>query len=75
MNRLAEIGRAAMRAALLKELETCGWNLQHAGERLGLGGTQGVCREIVRLGLTAERDAARRSGLIPRGGRRSRVSL
>lgn len=65
-NRLQEVGRAAMRVALLEELERQGWNITHAGKALGLDRSN-VLRALHWLGCEAELEAARASGKVKTG--------
>ena len=44
---------ALRRALVLAACERTEWNLQHAGELLGLGGTAEMSRALRKLGLTA----------------------
>lgn len=73
----ARISLAVRRAVLLYWLRALNWNMQHVGEVLGLGGTQGVIRAIKDLGgeVATAYEQARKDGLITAGGRRPRAPV
>lgn len=67
---LADIGRAAQRAALLAALEKHRWNLAATAEAVGVTSSSNVLRSIKLLGLDAEYAAAKASGKIRPGPHR-----
>ncbi len=73
MNHLTAAGNAARRAVLHEVLVHVGWNIQHAADVLELQDTGAAIRDIRRLGLGAEYEAAKSRGDIRPGGHRKRV--
>lgn len=68
-SKLTEIGRAAMRQALLEELERTGWNLSKVAETLGLDTAGNVTRTMQNIGMGEHLERARADRRI-RPGRR-----
>jgi hypothetical protein len=77
-NTLSTIGDlvsvAIRRALLLQQLEATDWNLAHTADKLRLGSTPNVLREIKRLDLSAEYERAKLQGRITRSGHRVRAT-
>lgn len=71
----AEVGRAAalekQRAYLLAKLNANDWNLTATARDTGLANASNVTREIKKVGLAKEYEAAREAGKITRGSRAS----
>lgn len=67
LNKLSRIGLEAMRVALLAELRNRDWHLTKVADHFEVGGLPNLIRQIHRLGLTGELEAARAAGLIRRG--------
>lgn len=65
-NKLYEIGREAIRKALLDALNENNWNLSHAAKALDLDATN-ILRAIKRFGCQPDLDAARADGRIRKG--------
>jgi len=69
----AEVGReaaqGAQRAYLLQKLKEHDWNLTATARATGLANASNVTREIKKVGLVKEYEAARDAGKITRGSR------
>ncbi len=64
-----EASQAAQRAYLLVKLRAHDWNLTATARSTGLANASNVTREIRKLGLIAEYQAAKKAGKISRGPR------
>jgi transcriptional regulator of acetoin/glycerol metabolism len=62
-----EAARAAKRALLAETLLAQNWNLSATARALGLAGPSGVIRAIHDVGLDAEYERARETGLVKAG--------
>lgn len=67
-SKLTEIGRDAMRKALLDEVERADWNLSVVAESLRLECASNVARTMENIGLGEELQRAREAGKVARGG-------
>jgi hypothetical protein len=68
-SRLAEIGEAAMRKALLASLNKHDWQLSQVAVDMRLSGSANVIRSIRQLNLTDAYEAARARGAVKPGPR------
>jgi transcriptional regulator with GAF, ATPase, and Fis domain len=68
-----EVGREAAREAqrryLLDHLERNDWNLSKTARETGLDNASNLTKEIHKVGLTAEYEAAKAAGKISKGSR------